>query len=273
MKDTHSTQNKRIKITITNAEFNCRVLGNGAKNVIAFHGFGQDGNSFFPLAIKHPEYTIYSVDLPFHGETIIQDPSHCLTNREVKELIQKLLDLFAIDRFSLLGFSIGAKLLFPVLERFYSQVDKVWLLAPDGIKLNFWYSVATGTHLMRYLFRNLLNNPQLLNRLGNGIQALHLIDKKTLSFSLKSINDKKKRKQVFYIWTYFRKLNLNPDRLSKVLNKSNILVLFILGEKDNIIPKSKIEPLFGKLNNSKIVTLSCGHYNLIEYFEDWNFGV
>lgn len=272
MKDFHTKQKKDIKISITNAEFNCRILGNGAKNVIAFHGFGQDGNSFLPVTIKNPEYTIYSVDLPFHGKTKITDPSLSLSNREVIELVQKLLDLFAIKRFSLLGFSIGAKLLYPALERFYSIVDNVWLLAPDGITVNFWYRTATKNRLMRYLFRIILNYPQILKQLGNGFKSINLIDKRTLIFVLKSIDTKEKREQIFYLWTYLRKLNLNRDMLSKVLNKSNIFVLFILGEKDHIIPKSKVAPLFGKIHNSKAVTLSCGHQKLIGYFAEWSAG-
>lgn len=273
MKDFHRKQKKDIKISITNAEFNCRVLGNGEKNVIAFHGFGQDGNSFLPVAIKIPEYTIYSFDLPFHGETKFQDPSHFLTNQEVVELIKKLTDLIAIERFSLIGFSIGAKLLFPVLEKFYSRVENVWLLAPDGIKINLWYRVATGTRLMRYLFRSILNNPQMVKRFGNWIQFINLLDKKTLFFALKSIDTKNKRDQVYYIWTCLRKLHLNPGRTSELVNKSNISVLFILGEKDLLIPESKIIPLSGNLKNSKIVTLTCGHQKLIEYFADWSSSV
>ena len=91
MKDFHLRQKKDIKIIITNAEFNCKVLGNGAKNIIAFHGFGQDGNSFLPIVSKNPEYTIYSIDLPFHGETIIHNSSLCLRHLEVIELVQKLI--------------------------------------------------------------------------------------------------------------------------------------------------------------------------------------
>ena len=65
LKDITSNPEKIIKINITNGEYCCRVLGNGGKNVIAFHGFGQDGSAFLPVAIKNPSFTIYSFDLPF----------------------------------------------------------------------------------------------------------------------------------------------------------------------------------------------------------------
>ena len=265
-------QNKDIKITITNAEFNCKVLGNGAKNIIAFHGFGQDGKSFLPIVSKNPEYTIYAIELPFHGETIIHNPSISIARLEVIELIQKLINLLSIERFSLIGFSIGAKLLFPVIEKFYSRIENVWLLAPDGIKPNFWYRMATGTHLMRQLFRFFLNNYQIIKRLGYGLQFMHFVDKGTLSFILKSTNSQEKREQVYFIWTFLRKLKLNLVKVSKILNESTISIFFVLGESDKIISKSNIKPLAQKTHSSKTVSLSCGHQNIIEYFAEWSSG-
>lgn len=260
---------KNTRIPITNAEFNCRVLGNGTINLIAFHGFGQDGFAFSPVAIQNPKYTIYSFDLPFHGETLIRNPSLSFRSHEVIELIQKLMDQFAIDRFSLMGFSIGAKLLFPIIEAFHSQIEKVWLLAPDGIKLNFWYRAATGTRLMRYLFRTALHNYKFLNGLGNLMLSLKIMDKSTILFAMKSINTNEKRKQVYYIWTYLRKLKLNSVAVSNKLNETNPPIYFILGERDKIIPKSIVMPLIKKLNNSKVVTLACGHQSLIGNFAEW----
>ena len=195
-------QNKDIKIIITNAEFNCKVLGHGVKNIIAFHGFGQDGNSFLPLVSKNPEYTIYSIELPFHGETIIHNPSISIAHWDVIELVEKLINLLSKEKFSLIGFSIGAKLLFPVIEKFYSRIENVWLLAPDGITPNFWYRMATGTHLMRQLFRFCLNYYQIIKRLGYGLQFMHLVDEGTLSFILKSTNSRENREQVYNIWIF-----------------------------------------------------------------------
>ena len=270
LKDITSNPEKIIKINITNGEYCCRVLGNGGKNVIAFHGFGQDGSAFLPVAIKNPSFTIYSFDLPFHGETIIHNPSLCLGPQEVIEILQKLIAFMEIDRFSLIGFSIGSKLIYPVLEHFYSTIENVWLLAPDGISENYWYRIATGSRLMRYLFQGLLNNYQILKRLGNGILSINLIDRETLSFALKSINTQEKRARVFQIWTYLRKVKLFPGKTTIMLNKTKINFYFVIGERDTIIPQSKIEPLAQKMSSSKIIVLACGHHRIIEFFANWS---
>ena len=101
---------------------------------------------------------------------------------------------------------------------------------------------------------------------------MHLIDKGTLSFILKSINTNEKRERVYYIWTSLRKLKLNLNNISKILNDSDISILFVLGENDEIISKTNIEPLALKTNNSKIITLPCAHQNIIECFADWSSG-
>jgi pimeloyl-ACP methyl ester carboxylesterase len=261
---------KDFKILITNAEFNCKVLGNGPINIIAFHGFGQNANAYLPCAIQNPEYTIFSFDLPYHGDTIIQKSSYCLSPYDVTELIQKLLNTRAIERFSLMAFSIGSKLLFPILEKYPARIEKVWLLAPDGIKLNSWYRAATGSQLMRNIFKRALKKYRLLKGLGNILKSMHIVDESTLLFAMKSINTEKKREQVYAVWTYLRELKLNIEEVSNKLNQSNIPIYFIMGERDKIIKPSKVEPLLQKLQNSKTISLSCGHQRLIEYFADWN---
>lgn len=245
-------------------------MGNGEINVIAFHGFGQDGFAFLPVAIQNPKYTIYSFDLPFHGDTIIRNPSHSLRRKEVIELIQKLIDHASIERFSLMGYSIGAKLLFPILEVFHLQIEKVWLLAPDGIKLNFWYRAATGTRLMRQLFRTALQNYKVLKVFGNLTPSINVMDKSTILFAMKSIDTKEKREQVYYIWTYLRKLKLNSLAVANKLNETKTLIYFILGERDRMIPESIIEPFSKILHSHQVITLVCGHQKLIGNFAEWN---
>jgi pimeloyl-ACP methyl ester carboxylesterase len=260
---------KNIKISINNAEFNCRVLGNGTKNIIAFHGFGQDSSAFLPLILVRPEYTVYAFDLPFHGNTTISDPSKCITPNDITDLIQKLDMLVDLDRFSLIGFSIGAKLLFPVLDQLSSRVDTVWLLAPDGIKLNNWYQIATSTYFMRGIFRSLLNKPNTVKRFANGLNRLWLIDNRTLKFALSSINSEVNRGRIADCWIYLRKLKVNDKVLAEKVNRNKIEIYFALGEKDTIISKGTISPLRKKIDHSKTIILDAGHQNLIGNFAEW----
>jgi pimeloyl-ACP methyl ester carboxylesterase len=263
------TQVDNLKITISNGDFNCRVLGNGTKIFIAFHGFGQDGNAFRKFALGEHDATIYAFDLPFHGYTEIRDLTMPLIDRDMEELIQKLLGIKSIVNFSLIGFSIGAKLIFSVVEKFYTRIKEVWLLAPDGISANFWYGLATKNRTTQYLFQMVLHHPALFNRLGRVLQFTGLVDQKILLFALKSIDSDDKRLQVYNTWMYLRKLKLRRNQLIEILNKEKIPVYFILGNSDKIINSTSIVPLYRKLSYAQIIELSCGHQNLINKFTDW----
>ena len=174
-----------------------------------------------------------------------------------------------IDRFSVIGYSIGAKFVYPALGVFYDRIDNLWLLAPDGITVNFWYNIATGSSLSRFFFRSFLINYQVLKRFGNVLSSLHIIGGETISFALRSINTSEKRAQVFHLWTYLRKLKLAPKETATKLNQTNIRIYFIVGKQDKIISKSTVEPFTKLLPRARTIVLECGHQRMIETFEDW----
>ncbi len=266
LKEYHSIENKSLKITLNNAIFNCHVLGNGPEIIIAFHGVGQDGEAFLPVVLNNPKYTLYSFDLPFHGETIIPINSKCISRLQVVELISKLIKITKIKSFSILGFSIGAKFVFPILDKYSHLISNVWLLAPDGIYINYWYRLATGTLLSRNIFRMALKYPLMVEKMGEVLNSLSLIDKRTLLFFRKSINTEKKRLRLYYTWSNLRKLIVIPNDLIKSIDESNLVISIFLGEYDEIISKSKIEHFMKGISGYKVIMLLCEHHDLIKCF-------
>lgn len=266
MKENHSIKNKSLKITLNNIIFNCRVLGHGSENIIAFHGFGQDGEAYMPVVINNHQYKLYSFDLPFHGETNIPINSKCISQLQVIELIGELIKITKIKNFSILGFSIGAKFVFPILDKYSLLISNVWLLAPDGIYVNNWYRLATGTLLSRNIFRKALKYPRIIEKMSGVFNSLSLIDKRTLLFFRKSINTEKKRLKLYYTWTYLRKLFFNSNDLTKSIDESNLVLLIFLGEYDVIISKSKIENSIKGILRYKVNMLPCEHHDLINCF-------
>ncbi len=255
-----------MKITSINAVFNCRVLGDGPDHIIAFHGFGQNGDAFLPIVARHPKYTIYAFDLPFHGDTKIPINSNCITNLQVVELIHELIKLTSIKNISILGFSIGARFVFPIIEKFSPIISNVWLLAPDGIYENNWFRLATGFSMSRHFFKSVLKFPHLLIKIGRGARQLNIVDKKTLLFVTKSIDTEKKRSRLFFTWTYLRNLNINAPFLSEKLKESNLEISVFLGRHDGMISKSRIDSNMKMIPNYKVIMLPCDHHDLINCF-------
>ena len=255
-----------LKIKLHNGEFNYITLGNGPATMIAFHGFGQDGMAFSPLAEALPGYTLYSVELPFHGKTSIFDPSSPMTPPDIAALVTELQKSMDFGAFSVAGFSIGARMVSPVVQLFAGQVEKVFLIAPDGITESKMYFFATCNKLTRALFRTALRMPRLMAAIVRATKMTGLIDRKTAKLVRNSLRSREKSMQIYYTWTYLRKLRIATDDLAALVNDNRIRVFFVVAKYDKVIKPRYIRPLADKITNKEIITLPCGHYELIEAF-------
>jgi pimeloyl-ACP methyl ester carboxylesterase len=131
-------------VRLHDATLNFTRWGEGAEVLLAFHGFGQHRGYFGPLAEALGEtHTLYAFDLFFHGESTWRTRNGTLTKARWTELVAAFLRQQGVTRFGLLGFSMGGKFVLATLEAMPERVTRVVLLAPDGIKTSFWYSLAT----------------------------------------------------------------------------------------------------------------------------------
>jgi pimeloyl-ACP methyl ester carboxylesterase len=127
-----------------NSTLHFTILGNGPEHLLMFHGFGQDNNSFDSLSkLLSPLYTVYVFDLYFHGQSVWGDDEKALEKKRWKEIIQHFLLENKIENFCVAGYSLGGKFALATLEAFPEKTRAIILLAPDGIKTSFWYSIAT----------------------------------------------------------------------------------------------------------------------------------
>lgn len=253
-------------IPFSNGEICCKVLGNGPIKLLAFYGFGQTSKQFEPLSIAQPEYTIYILDLPFHGNTKISDPDDPMTPAQVWEVISQLKIQEELNNFSLIGYSVGVKLIFPVITKFAQDIEEITLIAPDGIKENFWYRLGTGSRAMRSVFLKLVNSQKALDSLIQKAAGLKLVDKKTSNFARRAIADSDRKMMLYQTWCYLRKLKLERDSFIKIMNKKAIPVTFVVGSEDRVIKPKPIKNLSSKIVHANLLELKCGHPELIKLY-------
>jgi pimeloyl-ACP methyl ester carboxylesterase len=236
--------------------------GDGNKVILLFHGFGQDHKAFDSwIEPLENDYTIFTFDLFFHGNSKWNQQT--LTKENWKKIIELFLNQEKIDQFEVAGFSMGSKFVLATVGLFPERVSRIILIAPDGIKNNFWYSLATGTSLMRSLFRSIILKPKRLNALTRFIKLFQLEDKNLLRFVEFQLSTEEKRKRVYNSWIYFRLLNFNLSDLALVLNSRNIPVVFILGKSDKVIPAGRVKSFAKTLTNKQFHWLDAGHHDLI----------
>jgi len=257
-------QTKRLKFE--NTVINYRVFGHGSKVLLAFHGYGQDGNSFKILADVMSEYSFYAFDLFFHGDSRIKGISdeRLLTNEMWGRILELFLKREHIDNFELLGFSMGGKFVFSTLVAFPNRINKINLIAPDGVKNVRWYSLATGSRVMRAFFRRVVIKPQPFFSFLRISRVFGLANPRMVKFAEREMDVVSKRKRVYNTWANFRYLKVRLSRITFMINHYNIPVSFYFGKHDKVITRKHVNPLIRSLNKKNVHVLNSGHSTLIQ---------
>ena len=237
--------------------------GTGEKILLLFHGFGQDHRVFQSWEeILKEEYTLYAFDLYFHGQSYWESREP-LEKWDWKNILEQFIRQEKLTRFEVAGFSMGGKFALATLELFPERIEKIYLLAPDGIKTSFWYSLATYPIATRYFFKGMILHPNRLHSLAKWLRAFRLVDNGLLRFAEYQMNTEEKRRRVYYSWVYFRHLKFDLDKIASVLNQKEIHFIMIVGKFDKVIQPKNMEDFLSKINSKEFKILEAGHNDLI----------
>jgi len=239
--------------------------GSGEKNLLLFHGFGQDHTAFDSIkSVLITEYTLYSFDLYFHGKSVWQKGDSPISKEEWKDTLYDFLQANRIEDFSMVSFSIGARFLMSTLEAFPEQTKELFLIAPDGIKPSFWYTLATRTSLFRKIFKKLVKDPEWFFTLLEWMQHLRILPKDVILFTKSQMRTVEKRSQVYHSWVVFRNLQVPVQKAAHLINQFSIPINLLIGKYDRIINKKKVAPLLQYLEQYSLDIEEAGHHQLLK---------
>lgn len=171
--------------------------GTGPRSLLLFHGFGQNHTAFAKYGeVLGNAFTLYAIDLYFHGSEW-GNGDRPLEKKEWNEIFRHFLRENNIERFSLLGFSMGAKFALACAEAQPEKVDALFLLAPDGIRTNLWYAMATSTPPLRAFLRSFVNKPARFKVLLRIAAILRLATPRLLRFAESQMSSEAQRQRVY----------------------------------------------------------------------------
>lgn len=238
--------------------------GTGPRVVLAFHGYGQgEGHWRSLISTLGPGVTVYSFDLFYHGRSRLAKADAPLSKKRLGELLGEFLQAQGITHFSLLAFSMGAKFALTAVEKFSEQVEQVWLIAPDGLQRQFWYTLATYPPWMRGVLGRAVLRPQRLLRFLDALHQRRLLDGNLIRFAQWQLDSREKRLRVYRSWQGFRQLTFELKKLAATLNRRPTPVTFFLGRHDRVIPHAGLQQFIGSLHSARAVLLEAGHAGLI----------
>lgn len=240
------------------------IEGSGPKNLLVFHGFGQNRKAFENFsAVLSSEYTLYIFDLYFHGQSHWGYGERPLEKIVWKKTIASFLEVHGITRFSLCGFSLGGKFAIATLEAMPDKVETMMLIAPDGIKTSFWYSLATYPIAFRRLFKSMILHPSRFRALSRALHWLDVMDKGLIRFADHQMDTEEKRRRVYYSWVVFRRLGFDLNWIGTLVNQYSIQLILITGKFDKVIRSKSMHKLLRHVKNYHHEILETGHNGLI----------
>lgn len=234
--------------------------------MLCFHGYGMHGKQFVSLEPALGEkYTFYGFDLFFHKQTRLKDQSlhtikhNRITKKQLAELVGEFCQYEGINRFSLLGYSMGTHYATVIAEELGNRVDEYIVAAPSSLNpgplIRFFSKYKLGNKLLE----KFALSEKALIRLLNLAKALRFIDETGRNILYKEIDTPELRFNFYACFTYLRLLETDERQLMKALTENNIRSIFIFGRKDIMYPPSIGKAFFTRFKQAEIVILEADH--------------
>jgi pimeloyl-ACP methyl ester carboxylesterase len=247
--------------------------GTGPRIIFAFHGYGETASSFaFIGEALTPDFSLVAIDLPFHGSTEWNEGLSFLPE-QLYEIMKAIAAHHAANMPSpgptshgtplwrLLGYSMGGRIVLQLLEYHPRSFDKLILLAPDGMKVNSWYRVATGTIAGNLLFRWTMRWPGWLFLVLRLCHFLRLVNPSIYKFAVHYIDDRRVRQDLYTRWTVMRLFRPRLATIAAIIRRQHVPVSFVYGRFDRIIRWETAERFRnrGIGDQCQLILLETGH--------------
>lgn len=227
----------RLSLTYKQSNISYLRFGTGEKRLICFHGFGDRAVIFYNLEKKlGHEFTLIAIDLPFHGQTEWREKIMQIADFEA--IIHQILEIEKVRRFSLAGFSFGARIVSKLLFLQYEKIDTLLLLSPDGFNTKGLKYATVLPIFFRRFVRFLLQKP---DKIVDFICFLHkkgLVSQPVYWFFSQNINHPQRRERLFAYWLSLNDFEVKLPIFKQKVIETGIKTHIFLGKKDDITPLS-----------------------------------
>ncbi|HEY1060199.1 MAG TPA: alpha/beta hydrolase [Daejeonella sp.] len=239
--------------------------GTGEEHMLCFHGFGMHGKQFREL---EPElgnkYTFWGFDLFFHKATKLRDQSldtvkTGLTKKELAGLILDFCKAQNINRFSVIGYSMGTHYATTIAEELPEMINEYIVAAPSSIKPGNIIRFFSRSKFGNKIIEKISLSKDAMVKLLNMFRRARFIDEEGHGILLKEIETHELRFNLYASLTYLRYLTTDEAKLIYALNNHPIRSIFIFGRRDKSYPLSIGKSFLPLIKNAEILNLNEGH--------------
>jgi pimeloyl-ACP methyl ester carboxylesterase len=241
---------------------NYQVIGKGNKHIIAFHGFGKTSNDYQLFSEYFgSEYKVFAVDLFYHGKTKIDGRKvRAFSKRHLRDFFQDFITHLGINKFEVMGYSMGGRMALFFLEQFAAQIEKIYLLAPDGLKKEFWNWLVTNTKTGKNLYGFTIHHPGWLKTAVSAGKKFNILPEKIDKFLDLSFGTKGARLRVYRVWKLYKHIAFDMDVLQLLAKQHQIKFEIVVGKKDPVVSPKQCRDFHDQIGkNSRYHLIAAGH--------------
>lgn len=261
---------EQASLSYKNSRINYYRFGSGSRLVLCFHGYGENGTTYaFLEKLAGAQYCFIALDLPFHGLTDWKETGDFVES-DLINIIQQILEndtKLPDKQFSLLGYSLGGRIALSLYQAKPGLIDRMVLLAPDGLKVNPWYWLATQTWAGNRFFAFTMKHPSWFFEFLKGMNKLGLVNTSIFKFVNYYIGDAKVRMDLYNRWTSLRRFKPNLSHIRLLIHQHKTPIRLMYGKHDRIILPVRGEKFRTGIENYCTLTiLPSGHQVLQEKY-------
>jgi pimeloyl-ACP methyl ester carboxylesterase len=250
----YSTWNEKFNLQMHYLS-NVAEFDNSKPIIVLLHGFSADKYIWNRISRKlSKEYQLFTPDLLGHGDVTYRSTDNYSVPEQVLFLMD-MLDKLNIQKFHIIGNSMGGFMAAKIVERCSVRVHKSVLIDPAGIRSD--YSLQ--------MFKSTLNPFEHYNE-TDFFSFYGLVMAKppySPKFILRAVADKYigKRKQYVHMFRDF----FNPDDFFDVAHKINASnVMLIWGKNDKLVPVADYKVWQEMLDSETVLYEDLGHMPMVE---------
>ncbi|HEK19483.1 alpha/beta fold hydrolase [Mucilaginibacter sp.] len=249
--------------------------GSGDKPMLAFHGYGMTGRQFHVLErsiLKN--FHVYGFDHFFHGESELSNwPEQKILAGMPRHMVKAYADEWfkqhGKQRFSVMGYSIGANLALILAEEYPELIDEIILMAPDGLAVYKGFKILLHKPWGKYLFKTVTKSKWLAPSLLKNLKRVNFIDDSLYTIAYNEIDTERKRLDVYYTLNLIRLLKPDVQKVASLINQHHIKCTLVFGKHDNLFPKKAALPFISSLKNAGVHEVDMGHWLVTKQLDDY----
>jgi pimeloyl-ACP methyl ester carboxylesterase len=240
-------------------------FGEGQQNMLCFHGYGMHGKQFKILETTlGSKYTFYGFDLFFHKETKLTDQSlraikNGISKKELAALFADFCGHEGIDRFSVIGYSMGTHFATIVVEELAPMVAEYIIAAPSSLNPGALISFFSKNKAGNKILEKIALSKNALTGMLKLFKRLKFINSDDYKILYNEIGTPELRFSFYACFTYLRFLETDEPRLLQVIEEQNIKSIFIFGKRDKSFPPRIGDKFIAKLKHAEIIILDESH--------------